>query len=372
MPSIHAVRKENPEPNPRSPHRSWRDDVLLFAFFSIVLFSGTLLLAEGSVSAQVKPPKKKNTSILTKKKAPAKPTPKPVVHNTPKKTYTSPVRRVVRIAPTPAPTPKPTPTPDPNRPPRIPKPGEDWSNPKDGAILVWIPSGDFVRGSDNDDPDAKQEEKPQKKVSLEGFWMYKNLVTVAQYEKFCKATGRQMPEAPDFNPGWGKKDHPIVNVSWEDADAYCTWAGSQLPTEAQWERAARGDEARKYPWGNDFDSNKLWCSIQEAKDAGGTAAVFRTNRVNISPFGIRDMAGNVFQWCADWWEEGYYANAPTANPTGPISGTARVLRGGSWFNNTQATFRTTNRVRASPQGRETNRGFRAVMPPTPVPAPEPN
>ncbi|GAB4460822.1 MAG: hypothetical protein OHK0029_25320 [Armatimonadaceae bacterium] len=253
---------------------------------------------------------------------------------------------------------------DPNRPPLEPKPRQEWMNPKDGAILVWIPGGEFVMGSDPADPDAQEPEMPQRKVRVDGFWMYRDLVTVAQYERFAKATKRPMPTAPQFNPNWKFKDHPIVNVSWEDAKAYCEWAGSLLPTEAQWEKAARGGSTFQYPWGNTFDTAKLWSSVQEAQDAGGTAPVTRKSRVSESTFGIRDMAGNVWQWCADWYDPEYYKSAPKVNPTGPVAGNTRVLRGGSWFNYTQNMFRSTYRLRASPQKGEEDRGFRAVMPET--------
>ena len=115
-------------------------------------------------------------------------------------------------------------------------------NAKDGAKMVWIPAGEFIMGSDE-----YAAEKPAHKVYLDGFWMDKNDVTVAQYRQFCEATGRQMPKAPSW--GW-IDDHPVVNVTWDDAKAYADWAGMALPTEAEWEKAARGGEYHRYVWGD--------------------------------------------------------------------------------------------------------------------------
>ncbi len=147
-------------------------------------------------------------------------------------------------------------------------------NPKDGAEMIFIPAGPFLMG-DDDMPN-----NPRHTVKLSSYWIYKDLVTVGMYEKFCKETGRQMPPEPgfagnEFNPGWSKEDHPIVSVSWNDAMAYCAWAGVALPTEAQWEKAARGPDGLKYPWGNEFDQSKVWASKAAFCDAGGTTTVGR-------------------------------------------------------------------------------------------------
>ena len=151
------------------------------------------------------------------------------------------------------------------------------TNPKDGAAMLYIPAGEFTMGSNEND-----DEKPQRKVNLDGYWIYKREVTVAQYRKFCRATNRQMPEAPS----WGCKDHhPIVNVSWDDAKAYADWAGVALPTEAQWEKAARGIDGREYPWGNEWDSSKYANSdgtrVSSTKPVGSYT-------VDDSPYGAVD------------------------------------------------------------------------------------
>lgn len=143
-----------------------------------------------------------------------------------------------------------------------------------------------------------------------------------------------MPLSPNFNPNWSKEDHPIVNVSWYDAVAYCGWLSGvtglqvSLPTEAQWEKAARGTDGRTYPWGNDWDNSNLWCSVETVRS--GTCAV---GQYADSPYGLSDMAGNVWQYCSDYYDENYYRTSPLRNPTGPASSPHygfRVQRGGAW------------------------------------------
>jgi len=129
--------------------------------------------------------------------------------------------------------------------------------PKHGAEMVYVPAGEFLMGSKEGEGD--DDERPQHTVYLDAYWIYKTEVTVAQYRKFCQATGRQMPEEPSVQ-AW-TDDHPIVNVSWDDAVAYGKWAGAALPTEAQWEKAARGTDGRQYPWGNDWDAQKCVNSV---------------------------------------------------------------------------------------------------------------
>jgi len=171
--------------------------------------------------------------------------------------------------------------------------GEENINPKDQAKIVWVPAGEFLMGSTENDNEACPDEKPQHLVYLDGYWIYKMEVTVAQYRKFCEATGRSMPKAPN----WGWLDtHPIVNISWDDANAYALWAGASLPTEAEWEKAARGTDGRQYPWGNDWSTEKC---IHFSNSQGKTAPV-GNNPAETSPFGCLDMAGNAWEWCADW------------------------------------------------------------------------
>jgi formylglycine-generating enzyme required for sulfatase activity len=197
--------------------------------------------------------------------------------------------------------------------------------------MCFVPAGEFIMGSN----DGNEVEQPQRKVYLDAYWMYKHDVTVAQYLKHCRETGRTMPTQPDW--GW-KEDHPMVNVSWEDAQAYADWAGVRLPTEAQWEKAARGTDGRQYPWGNTFDPSKAVCSVAPRREQ--STAPVGSIPSDASPYGCLDMAGNVSEWCSDWYVSNYYLTAPNRNPPGPQSGDGyRCLRGGSRLGSLPDNFR---------------------------------
>ena len=187
------------------------------------------------------------------------------------------------------------------------------------------------------DTDALEDEQPQQRVYLDGYWMGKTPVTNAQYAAFVKATGHQAPgHWQSSTIPSGKEHHPVVNVSWEDAAAFCTWASQvtgrevRLPTEAEWEKAARGTDGRIYPWGNQAP-DKSRCNF--AGNENGTTPVGQYSPQGDSPYGCVDMAGNVWEWCADWYDESYYKTAPARNPRGPQKGEDRVLRGGWWLYN---------------------------------------
>ncbi len=216
-------------------------------------------------------------------------------------------------------------------------------NPIDGAEMVWVPSGSFTMGSPNGV--GLDNEHPAHQVTLSGYWMYKYPVTVAQYGVFCVATEHDMPEFNFIGFSWVEKSgwddvalqkHPIVNVTWNDCKDYADWAGINLPTEAQWEYAARGSEGRNYPWGGLATSDYKHNGWEESKCSNYSNSYSK----NISTWpvgsflagaswcGAQDLAGNVWEWCADWY--GDYSSTPATNPTGPTSGDYRVLRGGSW------------------------------------------
>ena len=259
--------------------------------------------------------------------------------------------------------------------------GDIWVNPKDGGEMVWVPAGEFLMGSTAAEIAAVIErysisdifkwiieaEGPQRKVYLDGYWIYKCEVTVAQYRKFCKETGREMPEAP----AWGWQDnHPMVNVSWHDAVAYAQLASVSLPTEAQWEKAARGTDGRSYPWGNRWDAAK--CANSVVKELTSTQPV-GSYAAGESPYGCLDMAGNVREWCADWYDPAYYKHAPTRNPAGPaaavrvkvlpgtFSSGARVMRGGSWYlADGGDPFLCAPRGSSAPTSRDDRVGFRCA------------
>jgi formylglycine-generating enzyme required for sulfatase activity len=202
-------------------------------------------------------------------------------------------------------------------PPAVASLGDIWTSPTDHKEMAYVPAGEFVMGSRDDDKRAWPDEKPQHRVYLDAFWIDKTPVTVGQYRVFCGATGRTMPELSysvrDKEPVWG--------LTWNDATAYAAWAGKRLPTEAEWEKAARGTDGREYPWGNEWDENT--CPDLRYEHVGSCPA-------NASPYGVLDMSGTVSQWCADWYGEDYYRISPARNPTGPASGSTHVLRGGSW------------------------------------------
>jgi formylglycine-generating enzyme required for sulfatase activity len=202
-------------------------------------------------------------------------------------------------------------------------------NEMDGAELVWVPAGEFLRGS----PTGKgaADERPQKKIYLDGYWIYKTPVTLAQYKKFSDAAGKK------FEPTWGQGMHAepkgddgayAAQMSWYEADAYAKAMGAALPTEAQWEKAARGTDGREYPWGNEWDPKKC-VSMEETlyKFSSGFRPV-GSYPAGASPYGVLDMAGNVWEWVADWYDGEYYGTAPDKNPAGPALGTHKVLRGG--------------------------------------------
>jgi formylglycine-generating enzyme required for sulfatase activity len=231
--------------------------------------------------------------------------------------------------------------------------GQQFANPKDGAVMVWVPAGKFTMGTDlSDIPEGNREEfedAPKHTVTLSGYWIYKNDVTVAEYKAFCNATVRSMPPQPPW--GW-KDDHPMVNVSWHDATAYAKWAGVSLPTEAQWETAARGADGRAYPWGNDWEPARCVHSTSHLGDMGSTKPV-GSCPWGASPYGCMDMAGNVEQWCADWYDKNYYNSAPANDPTGPAhssypAGMNRVVRGSCWCWVEPAYFRAAQRASSPP------------------------
>ena len=200
--------------------------------------------------------------------------------------------------------------------------GTVWVNPTDGAEMVWVPGGSFPMGSE----DGHLDERPAHRVEIsQGFWLYRTAVTNAQYERFFKATDHMPPE----EPWWGRRREnlPVVNVSWSDARAYCEWAGARLPTEAEWEYAARGEDGKKYPWGNRFPDSSRAVFGTVCPDAVGSLPR------GASWCGALDLAGNVWEWCEDWYSSDYYKVSPTIDPSGPETGLLKVLRGGSWSRN---------------------------------------
>ncbi len=211
--------------------------------------------------------------------------------------------------------------------------------------MALIPSGAFIMGS----PDGDSDEKPTHEVAVNPFYMDVHEVTNAQYKVFADATGRPLPRF--WQPEFDKADEPIVGVSWHDAQAYATWAGKRLPSEAEWEYAARGGKSGvNYPWGNCLDTGSA-----NFKSFG----ILPVMSFTANGFGLYDMAGNVWEWCSDWYGADFYAVSPAANPAGPVEGVLKVLRGGAWYCGPDEV-RAANRFYASPDARSFNVGFRCV------------
>ncbi len=214
--------------------------------------------------------------------------------------------------------------------------------------MVRVPAGEFRMGSETQNPD----ERPARTVYLNAYWIDRHEVTNAQYEAFVLERGHRRPALWDDDRLSGPRQ-PVVGVDWFDAAAYCDWADKRLCTEAEWEKAARGTDGRPYPWGEeepDAARANFDMRVGRPVDVGSHPA-------GVSPFGAYDMAGNVWEWVADWYQHGYYREAPTRNPRGPASGAVRVDRGGSWVNGAVSIV-TTKRGRLIPTAKGDQIGFR--------------
>jgi serine/threonine-protein kinase len=233
---------------------------------------------------------------------------------------------------------------------------------------VYVPLGEFIMGSD----EGESDEQPVHTVYLDAFHIDRTEVTNAQYQKCVEAGACQVPiSCEGGEPTYGdvsKADHAVICVNWNDARAYCAWAGKRLPTEAEWEKVARGTDGRTYPWGNTSDGSRLnfcdrncqfdWKDSNADDDYAQTAPVGSYPQ-GASPYGALDMAGNVWEWVADWYDSGYYSQSPARNPPGPDSGEYRVLRGGSWLNGA-ADVRSAARFWFVPAARYLDVGFRCA------------
>lgn len=224
-------------------------------------------------------------------------------------------------------------------------------NPVDGAELVAIPAGTFTMGYDRGHGD----ERPTHPVTLSAFSMYRYEVTNEQYAAFCKATGHA-PSAFASSSKFNQPKQPAVGITWEDAAAYARWAGARLPTEAEWEYAARGTDGRLYPWGSDRPRAER-AQFDQNPSSDATAPV-GSHPKGASPFGCEDMAGNAWEWVADRYAYDYYAHSPEKDPQGPAEGPRRVLRGGCW--GFPSELRATYRFYEKPGFSANYVGFRCV------------
>ena len=224
----------------------------------------------------------------------------------------------------------------------------------DGMMQVYVPEGEFLMGKGEV---RKNADSPQHVVYLDAFWMDKYEVSNSMYRKCLQAGAcSEMVSDNTTYQNWIYRNHPVTYVTWEQAAIYCQWAGRRLPTEAEWEKAARGTDGRKYPWGNEAPNARLanfeGSMIQEA------VSVYRYP-LGASPYGALNMSGNAREWIADWYGEDYYLTPPYANPTGPDTGTERSLRSGS-YNEDKNEITVTSRYRHEPQSAGLSRGFRCA------------
>ena len=239
---------------------------------------------------------------------------------------------------------------------------------EDPTEWLLVPAGEFEMGAEGGP--AQPDEAPKHRVFLDAYYIGKYEVTNRQYLTFVKSTGHRAPENEDSKFSiWragamldGVGELPVINVSWDDAVAYCKWTGGRLPTETEWEKAARGTDGRTYPWGNDpVTGNRTNYSIDNVTFWEGPATLAKVNQYEFgrSPYGAFEMAGNVWEWVQDWYEGTYYKNSPSRNPPGPSDGKERVVRGGSWQSNPD-TVRSTNRNKHNPSDRRVYVGIRCA------------
>ena len=226
---------------------------------------------------------------------------------------------------------------------------------KDGAPMVLIPAGEFTMGSDKGDDD----EQPIHKVFIDSFYIDKFEVTNGRFAKFVEAIQSEPPwgfadkETPVVRP-----DQPVRWVNWMDAIGYCLWSGKRLPTEAEWEKAARGPDARLYPWGNDPPTAAH--AVFGLKEGSDTVSAIGNRDKGKSPYGVHDLAGNLYEWTTDWYDEEFYSKNPAINPKGPLEGTAKVQRGGSYINGAYR-LRSSFRTKGDPTEHDPNVGFRCAQ-----------
>lgn len=250
-----------------------------------------------------------------------------------------------------------------------------------GAPMLFVPAGEFTMGATDEQfknaiaqlkskcPTCRTEftnaESPPHPVFLDDFWIDKYEVTNAHYKK-CVDMGRCQPPNPTSSEthaayyGNAQYDnYPVIYISWNDAKTFCDWVGKRLPTDAEWEKAARGPitgsgAGREYPWGGEFDQTR----VNSDHVLGDTTPVGKYPQ-GASPFGVMDMGGNVWEWVADWYDANYYSHSPRDDPQGPASGEYRVLRGGAWGSLTFTT-RGSFRFGGTPDEREDYIGFRCA------------
>jgi formylglycine-generating enzyme required for sulfatase activity len=351
-----AMRAALPPPKAEAPPKpkgmaGWMWAVLL-------LLAGAIVAGLGLTVWQAAQPNLPATETAVVALFTATPTPT----LTPTETAT-PAAIIATVTPTLPPTPVPTLA-----------PGDTRVRGVDGAEMVYVPAGQFLMGSREDEGD--DDERPQHTLTLNAFWIDKHEVTNLQYHKCVEAGACTPPTAcavgePTFDDET-KLTHPVVCVSWEAAQRYCGSAGVRLPTEAEWEKAARGTDARQFVWGNQFDCHRgnfddeveLTAEVVEGGpscDGFPQTAPVGSFPDGVSPYGALDLSGNVWEWVNDWYDGGYYALGPERDLNGPPDGRTRVVRGGAWTNSKTAYLRLPYRDSFRPDSTADSVGFRCAQ-----------
>ena len=258
----------------------------------------------------------------------------------------------------PPPTLQPTPTTIFVPPPAIIEAGQVWINSIDGSEMVGVPAGEFLMGND----EGATAEGPEHTIYLDSYYIDKYEITNIQYRS-CVDSGvcAKLEKTTSYDdPDYAH--HPVINVTWPWANTYCRWANKRIPTEAEWEKAARGPDGRRYPWGEEID-----CEYAQYKECGGQTVPVGSYPKGVSFYGAYDMAGNVWEWVIDEWQEDYYQISPYKNPPGPTNpknewniSEIRVFRGGSWSEDGDL-LRSTYRSWYEPDAQYYNLGFRCVI-----------
>ena len=230
------------------------------------------------------------------------------------------------------------------------------TNAQDEQVYVWIPPGNFMMGCSPGDDQCFSEEKPAHEVSIsQGFWLGRTEVTIRAYEKFAGiADGHDKSGSGSASSSEQENDSsmPAVNVTWDEANDFCKWAGGRLPTEAEWEYAARaGTSTSRY---GELDEIAWY-------DKNSGNSIHKAAQRRASNFGLFDMLGNTWEWVSDFYDGKYYSRSPQLDPTGPVTGRLHGLRGGSWLNNSKLV-RVSDRGRSTPELRFNYFGLRCVLP----------
>jgi formylglycine-generating enzyme required for sulfatase activity len=241
------------------------------------------------------------------------------------------------------------------------------------AETVDVPAGEFWMGCNDAVDDQcnpfEDNEDPYHQVTLAAYKIYKYEVTASEYKACVDAGACSVPSTDGDGSTYdvaGKENHPVNGTDWNQASTFCAWVGGSLPSEAQWEKAARGYDGLKYPWG---DTPAVSCDLAVVPDGDGVdgCGTGETMPVGskpdgVSPCGAMDMIGSVWEWVADYYAMDYYESSPSTDPTGPATGEDRVIRGGSWAMPDPAFLRASMRQRNEPGFQSDSHGFRCVLP----------